>query len=99
MAKTVRVLPRDDGLDYRGSWMVHVDGTMKSPHTTKEAAKNAATRYANEGDRIVIHRQDGTIQDSRTYSGGGSSGGGETAPTIPYGKEAFETGVADFFDR
>jgi len=57
-----RVLPRDDGHDYQSSWMVHKNGSMKSPHTTKEAAKNAARGYASDGDELVIHRQNGTIQ-------------------------------------
>jgi len=61
-----RVLPRDDGHDVRQSWMVHKNGSMKSSHTTKQAAENAARRYASQGDQLVLHRVNGTIQDSVT---------------------------------
>jgi len=59
---TYSVLPRDDGHDFQGSWMIHVNGQMKSKHTTKAAAKNQARGYASDGDTLVIHRTDGTIQ-------------------------------------
>lgn len=59
----VSVRPRRDGHDFQGSWMVHVNQKMKSNHTTKEAARNAARGYASDGDTMVVHRTDGTIQE------------------------------------
>jgi len=70
--KTVTVLPRDDGQDFQNSWMVHVNGKMKSPHVTKQAAINAARGYASDGDTLEIRRTDGSIQDRRTVRKGGS---------------------------
>lgn len=67
------VLPRDDGEDFRNSWMVHQSGKMKSNHTTKQAAINAARSMANEGDTLEIRRTDGTIQKTVTVQGGSSS--------------------------
>jgi hypothetical protein len=46
--------------------MVHISGKMKSNHTTKQAARNAARGYASDGDELVIHRQNGTIQERVT---------------------------------
>jgi len=97
------VRPRTDGQDFQGSWMVHKGNKMKTNHTTKEAAINEAYRRANKGDTLRIHRQDGTIQDTRTVRGG-SDGQEETQSAgIPglgggYGKGTFEEGVSNFFE-
>jgi hypothetical protein len=64
--KTVRVSPRRDGQNFQGSWYVKVSGRQKSNHTTKQAGKNAARGYASDGDEMVIHRTDGTIQERFT---------------------------------
>lgn len=66
---TIRVLPRDDGHDVRGSWKVEKNGAMESPHMSKEAAKNKARRTASKGDSLVIYRTNGTIQSETTYRG------------------------------
>lgn len=60
------VLPRDDGQAFEQSWMVHENGQMKSSHTTKQAALNAARGYASDGDTLEVRRIDGTIQKSVT---------------------------------
>jgi len=97
MAKTVRVLPRDDGQNFQGSWMVHVSGKMKSNHTNKQAAKNAARGYANDGDTLVIHRQNGTIQKKVTYRGSSSSKD-EGSTFFAPGTGTFSTAISDAFD-
>jgi len=98
--KTVTVLPRDDGANFQQSWMVKVSGKHKSNHTTKQAARNAARRYAHDGDELVIHRMDGTIQekvtvrDSTPYDDDDSDNG--SAVNIPlgptdYGQETMDS--------
>jgi len=67
------VLPRNDGQDFRNSWMIHKNGQMKSNHTTKQAAVNAARSMATEGDTLEIRRTDGTIQKRVTVQGSSSS--------------------------
>lgn len=57
--------------------MIHKSGKMKSNHTTKQAAVNAARSMANEGDTLEIRRTDGTIQKTVTVRG--SSGGSSTS--------------------
>jgi len=100
MAKTVAVLPRDDGQDFQESWMVHVSGKMKSNHTTKQAATNAAREYANEGDTLEIRRTDGTIQSKSTVrsSGDDEPEKGGLMPSSPnkYGEATRKIGVEDF---
>jgi len=89
--KTIKVLPRDDGADFQQSWMVTVAGQHKSNHTTKEAARNAARRYAHDGDELVVHRMDGTIQekvtvrDSTPYDDDDSDTGSNHGVDIPLG--------------
>jgi len=70
---TVTVLPRDDGADFQNSWMVHSGSQMKSNHTTKQAAKNAAREYASDGDTLEIRRTDGSIQKRSTVQKASSS--------------------------
>lgn len=92
---TYAVLPRDDGQSFQESWMVHKNGGMKSNHTNKEAAVNAAYRYASQGDTLRIHKQNGQIQDTRTVQAG--SDGAADEPMGMYGAGTFKTGVSDFF--
>jgi len=103
---TYRVLPRDDGQDFQGSWMVHKNGEMVDSHTTKQAAENEARRQANVGDTIRLHYQNGQFQESYTYQGGQERDETESSGMgIPgleqsdYGQGTFETGVGDFFKR
>ena len=56
---TIRVKPSAN------NWRVTVNGVTKSNHRKKSAAKRKASREASSGDRIVIHRSDGTVQKSR----------------------------------
>jgi len=97
MTKKITVLPRDDGHDFQGSWMVHVSGKMKSNHTTKQAAKNAAREYASEGDTLEIRNTDGKIQKTVTVQSSRSSGTDENPTAFMPGKELVDTGVSDFF--
>jgi hypothetical protein len=101
--QTLRVLPRDDGQDFQGSWMLHISGKMKSNHTTKQAAKNAARRHASDGDRLIVHRQDGTIQKDITVR---DSSGSDTEEKrrfgLPinsggFGQDTKNTAVDQFF--
>jgi len=95
------VLPRDDGQDFQNSWMVHKSGKMKSNHTTKQAAVNAARSMATEGDTLEIRRTDGTIQktvtvqDSRSESSEASGFGMPGFGNADYGKGTME--VNDLF--
>jgi len=93
--KTVSVLPRDDGHDFQGSWMVHVSGSMKSNHTTKQAAKNAARGYASDGDTLVIHRTDGTIQSKTTVRNASASDSSEEPNPLFPGEKTFDIGIGN----
>jgi hypothetical protein len=82
--------------------MVHQSGKMKSNHTTKQAAVNAARDYANEGDTLEIRRTDGSIQKRVTVqASSGSSSEESSGFGIPgfgnadYGKGTME--VNDLF--
>lgn len=59
------VLPLDDG------WSIKMEGAEEasSHHDTKKAALDAARELvkSREPSQLVIHRQDGTIQDAHTY--------------------------------
>jgi hypothetical protein len=57
--KTIRVKPNGSG------WVVSSSRGILSNHRKKSRAKSAAKRKANSGDRIVIHRSNGTVQKSR----------------------------------
>jgi len=94
---TYSVLPRDDGQDFQGSWMVHKNGSMKSPHTTKQAALNAAYQHASKGDTLRIHKQNGQFQESRTVQGGSDGSDSDEKGMPIYGAGTFKTGVSDFF--
>lgn len=85
--KTVKVLPRDDGVDFQQSWKTTVDGKPEGSHTTKRAAENAARRVANVGDTLVIYRQDGTVQSRSTVQGSSSSSGSDGGAGMPWGKK------------
>jgi poly(hydroxyalkanoate) granule-associated protein len=62
---TFHVVPHDEG------WAVEKEGAARasSVHATKAEATKAGRERAKSGasGRLVIHRQDGTIQDSFTY--------------------------------
>lgn len=64
--KTYRVMPADDG------WIVKAEGAKRasSRHTKKpEAVKQARVFAERPGTvNVIIHRQDGTVQESRTYN-------------------------------
>ena len=62
---TVKVKPLPDGTSMRGNWQVVKSGARVSKHTKKSAAKRRAYREASEGDKMIIIRLDGTIQDQR----------------------------------
>jgi hypothetical protein len=64
---------------------------MKSNHTTKQAAVNAARSMANEGDTLEIRRTDGTIQKTVTVQGGSGS---ESSEASGFGMPGF--GDADY---
>lgn len=93
MAKTVRVLPRDDGVDFQESWMVKVSNQHKSNHTTKQAAKNAARGYASDGDELVIHRSNGTIQSKSTVRNASASDEDESRQGDMFGLGTYNTGL------
>jgi hypothetical protein len=83
--------------------MIHKNGAMKSNHTTKEAALNAAYRMANKGDTLRIHKQNGQFQESRTVRGGSDGQEDTDSAGIPglgggYGQGTFEEGVSNFFE-
>ncbi len=63
---TVKVKPLPDGTSLRGSWQVTKSGSRVSKHRKKSAAERMAYRKAKSGDKLVIMRKDGTIQDQRT---------------------------------
>jgi len=50
----------------RGNWQVVKSGARQSKHRKKSAATDKAYRVAGPGDKMVIIRKDGTIQDQRT---------------------------------
>jgi len=59
-----RVVPDADGDTQRYGWKVLKDGTRKSNHTKKSAAKRKAKRLAGVRDAVILHRTDGTVQGS-----------------------------------
>jgi hypothetical protein len=67
--------------------MVHVSGKMKSNHTTKQAAKNAARDYASDGDTLEIRRTDGSIQKRVTVQK--ASSGSESDESGGFGIPGF----------
>ena len=90
------VLPADDGVDMRSNWQVKKNGTTKSTHTKKSAAKRSARQMASPGDTLQIRRTDGSIQSTSTVTrASGSSdsednnGGGGRLP----GMGTFKTGI------
>jgi len=56
---TIRIKPSG------GQWVVTQNGTTKSNHRKKSAAKRAAKRAASDGERIVEHGQGGQVLDQR----------------------------------
>src|SRR5262245_42072533 len=71
---TIHVVPSGDG------WAVKKEGNERhsSTHETQKAAIDSAREMAREGDDIVIHRTDGTVRETVTYTGaraGGNSNG------------------------
>jgi hypothetical protein len=77
--------------------MVHKNGSMKSPHTTKQAALNAAYQHASKGDTLRIHKQNGQFQESRTVQAGSDGSDSDEQGVPMYGAGTFKTGVSDFF--
>ena len=63
---TIRVQPLPDGTSMRGNWQVKKSGRRVSKHLKKSAAKRRARREAMDGDELVIHRTNGSIQDRVT---------------------------------
>jgi len=91
MAKTIRVIPRTDGADFQESWKVQVSGADKSNHTTKQAAKNTARGYASDGDTLIIHRTNGTVQTRVTVRDASSGDSEDSQFGIPLGGGGFGT--------
>jgi hypothetical protein len=76
--------------------MVHVSGKMKSNHTTKQAAKNAARRYASDGDELIIHRSNGTIQKRVTVRDASPDDDDKNTPfAFPMGPTDYGEGTMD----
>lgn len=66
--RDVRVVPDKAG----SGWAVKVDGDKTSGHRTKAVAVDKAIASAKRGGEpssLKIHKQDGTIQEERTYGG------------------------------
>lgn len=57
---TYRVTPNGN------KWSVEKNGRTVSSHRKKRRARNAAKKKASPGDKVVIHRSNGTIMDRRT---------------------------------
>lgn len=57
------VVPRGD------DWVVETDGKATPPLPSKEMALDAAIRRAKDDApaQVVVHREDGTIEDERTF--------------------------------
>lgn len=64
---TLKVKPLPDGTSMRGNWQYVKSGARQSTHRKKSAALRKAKREASAGDKLVIMRLDGTIQDQRSY--------------------------------
>jgi len=93
-----KVLPRKDGVDFQGSWMVKRSDGKEVPATTKKAALNKARRMGDSGDELTIYRTDGTIQEQKTMQfSSEKSSDDESNPFMPHGAGTFEAGVGDFF--
>ena len=48
-------------------WVVTKNGVTVSNHRKKQRATNTARSMAGPGDRLVIHRSDGTFQNHTSY--------------------------------
>jgi hypothetical protein len=72
----LHVLPHNDG------WAVKREGNERatSTHATQKEAIDASRTLAQEGDEIVIHRQDGTVRDKTTYTKSTGNGTKEQQP-------------------
>jgi len=77
--KTYHVRPLPDGVSQRGNWQVQKNRERVSTHTEKRAAENEARRQATQGDRIVLHRVDGTRNRSYRFQGSRDDSDGESA--------------------
>jgi hypothetical protein len=64
------VLPEGD------QWIVRKEGKATPPLPSKEMAVETATRRAQEEApaRVVVQREDGTIEEERTFGDDGASG-------------------------
>lgn len=47
-------------------WIVTKNGSTVSNHRKKRRARSKAKSKARSGDKVIIHRSSGTIQDRRT---------------------------------
>lgn len=62
---TYRVQPTSDANSQRYGWKVTKNGRqVGNAHTKKSAAKRKARRKRGQGDSVVLHRKDGTVQGS-----------------------------------
>jgi hypothetical protein len=68
-------MTRYDVLPQGDSWVVESEGKSTPPLPSKELAVEAATRRAKEGApaQVVVHREDGTIQEEQTFGEDGGS--------------------------
>ena len=57
------VVPKGD------EWVVESGGKSTPPLPTKEMAVDAATNRAREDEpsQVVVHKEDGTVQEERTF--------------------------------
>lgn len=56
---TYRIKPSGNG------WVVTKNGTVASNHRKKSGAKRSAKRLSSGGDKLVIHKSNGRIQNQR----------------------------------
>lgn len=92
---TIRVKPLADGVDQRSSWSVTKNASTKSTHVKKTAASTRARTIASEGDTLIVHRTDGTIQSRQTVRSSDRSGSqnDSAGPDIPYGVGTTDVGL------
>lgn len=93
--KTYHVRPLPDGVSQRGNWQVQKNRERVSTHTKKRAAENEARRRASEGDRIVLHRVNGTRNDAYRFEGSSGGDGGRSTDGDLFGPTPFDTWISE----
>lgn len=64
MAGSYRVVPDGNGWKVMAASSNSANHRTKSTHRKKSAAKRKARRMADSGDRLVVLRTDGSIQEN-----------------------------------